>query len=434
MTATAAMAKAAPYYDGQGDQLGPIATFGAQFFIVMAPLFSFGVLGSDVLPGLTGVGLLGGAVGLLLLAPRTVLHRLPVSLVAVAFVGWILVSATWSGNPEATSFAIKRVVPIAAGYMIVVGVISFRHLVQALLWSVRITVVVTLGAVVALAEARVHIDPTGGSPDLAGWHGLFPHKNIMTPLLVFGLLTILTFDRTSLVKWASLALIGVLLVGSDSVTGMSSALLAVSIWVWLQLYQNLDLRGSSVFVVSTLSVGLFTLLGILASLSTITSASGKDLTFTGRTFIWAASLNAWNERPLVGWGLDGILAPEPVTARTVQAWREIGFIAPHSHNGFLDLGVQLGLVGVLLFFALFIPTIISGFSLVRERPKIGAWVVSVGVVQVYMALSEPVLIGFGWLGVVMVLRLVTLRRHGMELSTGVQLADRVRHGARWWPA
>jgi O-antigen ligase len=414
-----------PILDGQGDELGPVATFGAQFFVVGAFIFLFQVTGFEILPPATGAALFAGTLGVLLLTPRLVLQRIPVSMLALLMVGWLAASVTWTDSAEGTGLALRQLLPILLGMMIVAGTISLNHLVSALLWGFRIAVLITLGAVAALPEARIHIDPLGELPDLDGWHGLFPHKNIMTPFLVIGLLTILTFDRTKLLKWTSLVAIGVLLAGSDSVTGLSSALMAVSVWVWLQLYRNLDVRNSSIFVVSSLSVGVFGLLGLAASLSTVTSASGKDVTLTGRTFIWQGTLEAIVERPLLGWGFGGIFVADPPTPRTAELWRSIGFTAHHAHNGLLDVVVQLGVVGFALFALLFLTTMVDGIAMIRDRPKVGAWIVSVLVVQLYISFSENAFIGYGWLAVVVMLRILSLRTVGMELSTGRQLVDRL---------
>jgi O-antigen ligase len=416
--------------DGQGDELGPIATFGAQVFVFVALIFVFNVTGFEVFPGVAPVGLFAGTLGVVLLAPRRVLLRLPVSILVLLLIGWMLASTIWTDSPEGTAFAVQRLVPIAAGMAIVCGMISLKDLVPALLWAIRFSVVLTLVVVAAFPETRIHIDPTGLSPDLDGWHGWFPHKNIMTPFLVFGLVTVLTFDRSRLIKLVTVGLIGVLIVGSDSVTGMSSAMLVVSVWVWIQLYQNLDIRNSSVFVISSISVGIFGVLGIVASLATLTSASGKDLTFTGRTFIWQATFDALTERPLLGYGLGGILFDDPISPKTAEVWRAIGFRVPHAHNGVLDLAIQLGIIGVVIFALLFIGTMVDGIRRVREQPTVAAWIVATLVVQLYMSLSENVFMGSGWLPVLIMFRILLLRQAGMELATGRDLADHFR----WSPS
>ena len=425
MTATA-LGPRRDVYDGQGDELGPLATFGAQGFVFVSLIFVFNVTGFAIFPGITPFGLLAGTLGIAMLAPRRVLMRLPLSLLLLTFIGWMLASTIWTDSPEGTAFAVQRVMPIVAGMAIVTGLISLRDLVPALLWSIRFSVLLTLAVVVAFPETRIHIDPAGLSPDLDGWHGWFPHKNIMTPYLVFGLVTVLTFDRTRVIKLVTLALIGVLLVGSDSVTGMSSAMLVVSVWIWIQLYQHLDIRNSSVFVISSVSVAIFGILGIVASLATLTSASGKDLTFTGRTFIWSATFDALTERPILGYGFGGILFDQPISPKTAEVWRAIGFQVPHAHNGVLDVAIQLGVIGLILFVLLYVSTMTDAISSVRNQPTVAAWIVSTMVVQLYMSFSENVFIGSGWLPVLVMFRVLLHRRAGMELSTGIDLADRVR--------
>jgi len=412
--------------------LGPIARFGAGFFVFAGLLIAFRVDSFKAVPGLAPLAMLAGVFPVLLLAPTRVTSKLPISLSVLLFVGWELASVMWTDSPEGTAYIMQLDVPIVVGIMLMVGVIAFRDLITALLWSIRTALVITVIAVIVDPLARTHFDPTGKTLNLEGWHGWFPHKNTMGPYLVFALLTILTFDRSKLAKLASLAAIGVLLAFSDSVTGLSAAILGLAVWIWVQLYRNLDLRNSSIFLLSSLMVLAFALVGAATSLTAITDASGKDLTFTGRTFIWRASFNAWMERPITGYGLGGILGSEPITPTTSGVWRAIGFRVPHSHNGVLDVGIQLGLVGVALFLLLWGTTLLGALRLLRDRPKMTTWIVSVMLVQLYMSLSEPTFLNNGWLPVLVMFRILLLRKEGIDLDDdddddGGALAERLRH-------
>jgi O-antigen ligase len=413
-------------FDGQGDELGAIATFGARVFIFFAFIYGFLVTGYELLPGPTPLVLLVGAFGVLVLAPQLVVRRIPVSLLVLSMIGLMVASVLWTDNPPATAFALQQQVPLLVGMCLIAGMISLGDLVSPLLWAIRFAVLFSGVTVALFPEARIHINPEDPTDTLAGWHGFFPHKNTMTPFLVFGALTVLTFDRRWSTKLVTLAGIGVLMVGSDSMTGISSLFLAVSAWVWLQLYRNLDLRNSSVFLVSSLSLALFAVLGAVASLATITSASGKDLTFTGRTFIWSAVWEAITERPVLGWGLGGILSADPVTPRTAAAWRAIGFEVPHAHSGTLDLALQLGLVGLTLFALIYGSTLIDAVSMLRTRPSVAAWILSTMLVQFYMSLSEPVFLGNGWFLVLVLFRVLLFRRHGMKLVHEPDLVHQIQ--------
>lgn len=74
---------------------------------------------------------------------------------------------------------------------------------------------------------------------------------------------------------------------------------------------------------------------------------GKDATLTGRIDIWVELAGAIEKKPVLGygylafWGLDS----EP------RYWleRAVDWNAPSGHNGWLDLAISLGVVGVVIF-------------------------------------------------------------------------------------
>lgn len=409
-----------------GERLGPIARFGAQFFVFASLFVAFRADGFKYVPGKTPLALLVGTLPILLLTPTAITKRFPVSLAVLAMIGWEVASVLWTDSPQGTNYALRIDVPVAVGMVLICGILPLRDLAPTLVWLIRFIVVFTVFALLTDPTTRTHIDNTGAANDLAGWHGYFPHKNTMGPFLAFAVPTVLTFDRSKVIRWVTVAAIGVLLVGSDSVTGMTGALLAVSVWVWLQLWRNLDMRNSSIFLVSSISVAGFGLLGILATLSSVLGGAGKDVTVSGRTFIWRATLAAWRERPFTGYGLSGVLGREPITPKTAEIWRAIGFQAPHAHNGLIDIGLQLGVVGVVLYAILFFSTLLSGLSMLRDRPKLGAWIVGVMLVQIYMSLSEPVFLVGGWLPTLLMFRMLSLRRDDLDFNAGSELGERLR--------
>jgi exopolysaccharide production protein ExoQ len=69
---------------------------------------------------------------------------------------------------------------------------------------------------------------------------------------------------------------------------------------------------------------------------------GRDATLTGRTNIWKAVLST-NTNPLVGVGYDSFwLGP-----RLTHMWQVVGLVN-EAHNGYLEVYINLGLVGVFL--------------------------------------------------------------------------------------
>ncbi|MEM9654705.1 MAG: O-antigen ligase family protein [Actinomycetota bacterium] len=397
------------------EELGPIARWGGQFTLAMAIVFLFQAAGPYIPNPMAYLIMIGG-LSVLLLAPGRVTLRMPVSISVLLMVGWIAASLTWSDSPASTQLVLLRAVPTLIGVILIVGLMDARHIGASLLWAVRGVVLLSLIVTVTMPSTRIHLDSQTGEPSLDGWHALFPHKNIMAPFLVFAIPTILTFDRTVLIKIGTLTGIGVLLIGSDSVTGWASAVLVFGIWVWLQFFKNLDVRNSSVFTVASVVFGIFTVGAAAASLADIVDASGKDVTFSGRTFIWQATINAILDQPFVGFGFGGVFGFDPITPRTAAIWRDVGFTVPHAHNGILDVILQLGLVGAGIYLLLWFSVLIGSVRMLNRQPQIAEWILSVVLGQFFISLSENVFLGAGWLAIIIMFRLLLLRKRGLSLD------------------
>jgi exopolysaccharide production protein ExoQ len=79
-------------------------------------------------------------------------------------------------------------------------------------------------------------------------------------------------------------------------------------------------------------------------------ASTADVgTLTGRTALWTELLTYVGARPLLGYGLGGFWSP----AHTAYIALALGWVVSHSHNGYLEVMLDLGLVGLTLFVIVF---------------------------------------------------------------------------------
>ena len=145
---------------------------------------------------------------------------------------------------------------------------------------------------------------------------------------------------------AGLALSLVLVVLSKSATALLGAGLGIGVLAaaWWMLKGR---RWSLALVWGGASVcGLLVLIYLTAP-AFLLGLLGKDETLTGRTDIWVELLRAIEQKPALGygylafWGLDS----EP------RYWlqRAVDWNAPSGHNGWLDLAISLGFIGVALF-------------------------------------------------------------------------------------
>ncbi len=397
-------------FDPQGHQMGPLGTVAAQLSLVAGLLWAMGALGGLLLPPAIGILTIAPALGALLLAPRTVLMEFPVSFSILGIFGITVASIAWSIDPVASAATLKGLIPAMLAVILAGGMLGLRDAADALIWAVRLALVITFVGLAAFPETRAHIGVGGEGLDYAGWHGFFNHKNNMASFLVLAIPTVLTFSRSALAKWATLGSIGVLLVGSTSATGVSAAFFVTIAWVWLRIYQSQkDARNSTLLALVSLLGSIGVVAAALSSIATITSAYGKDTSFSGRTVIWEASLDALSRKPWLGHGFGALFWRENLSSETDLIWRQVGFEASHAHNGALDLALQIGLIGLAIFVVLFISTMRMGWQALSTKPDLGVWVVSALSANLLMSFSEDVFFG-GWLAVFCLMKMLLMRR------------------------
>ncbi len=146
--------------------------------------------------------------------------------------------------------------------------------------------------------------------------------------------------------WADAAVVLMalyLLKGSDSAT--SIAILAVGSATFLglrsfrKLKLNVPIAGLLALVIFLIAFGASTPFLGGSSVAAFTGALGRDSTLTGRTEVWADVLPAREQQPLLGYGLGSFWT---------DARRKL-YDIPTSHNGYLDILLELGEVGFALY-------------------------------------------------------------------------------------
>lgn len=133
-------------------------------------------------------------------------------------------------------------------------------------------------------------------------------------------------------------------------------------------------------------VGAFLVVGIIAvpaiflapeisnAINTFMSeVLGKDPTLTGRTYLWEQAQQLIERRPLQGYGYQAIWMGESADTLGLLRWAGISDGRSfHFHNTYLQVGVDVGLIGVAVLAATFAWTIFAGVRQAILAPNIAA--------------------------------------------------------------
>jgi exopolysaccharide production protein ExoQ len=260
---------------------------------------------------------------------------------AIACLG--IVSSIWSQFPL---YTLRRSLPFALaglfGLCVAVRYPVRRQL--SILWLAMVAL--ALGTiVVALFFPRVGLDASAGH--LHDWQGVFTSKNGCGRIMVLATAVALCQRRGWAFTIMSLALFIPIVGMSGSRGAWVIEALVLAWYVAMRMCEGMDSR-SRVLLLAFGSVAIVAVtVAVASNYAAVAAFAGRDATLTGRTEIWRHVWPFITERPLLGWGYAGFWRGTRGEAfRVVAAMR---FIIFHAHNGFLEIWLEMGAAGLLLF-------------------------------------------------------------------------------------
>jgi O-antigen ligase len=381
-----------------------------QVYVAIALVATFGGLQGQIQVDDTyfiAIGLIGLAVPFL--APRDSVRHTFVSIPLLLLYTYLLCSIAWVSGIMPYRAAFQQQIPIIIATTFVASIVPFSKLVQGLKVGFLFGILFSFFAVITDPTARVH--NLGDGTMFSGWRGSFEHKNGLVPFLVFAVITFAIFERRRWLRYGVIASAIVLTIGTQSATGLSCVIVVACAAWWLNTYLKQDLRLSGSYVALSFFGAIAVGIAITVLLPWIVNLYGKDLTFTNRTDIWSASVTAIAERPIHGYGWNGVWIERDVEP-TVTLNRDIGFEAGHAHNAVIEMLLQGGIIGLALYLVFFGSVVVAGWRALRTHPDLGRWVLLFLVAQVVVGFSEVTLY-YGWIFTLVLMRCVLAR----QLST-----------------
>lgn len=265
--------------------------------------------------------------------------------------GWWLMSALWSPEPVIAFRTGLQVILTILICMFIASRLTTRQLLMVLL--------VAMTTILARSFPQALFDLSVGSPSKA----IYTHKNPfgtdMSVLWVTALALLLVRDIPVLIRWLALAVLPLALLmvfASQSATailisfGMAGILIGARLYLGnnnVLTFPRIAAISVTVFVV-TVGLTLAINLSPVDPVTLVLNALGKDASLTGRTDLWSIAMVEIEERPLMGTGAYGYWRYDDnafVRQIFIDFYRERGNVF-HFHNAWLELSVNLGLVGL----------------------------------------------------------------------------------------
>jgi exopolysaccharide production protein ExoQ len=210
------------------------------------------------------------------------------------------------------------------------------------------SVVATLCVGISVLAPQYGVDHVGHE---GAWQGLFTQKNVCAQVIVFlatpVLYVHLSGRKGMLLRLLYGTLLSFVLVMTESRTGFLAATSFCAFAVMMRGLRRFRARERTVVIMATALFAATTIALIAVNLSSILPVIGRDFTLTGRSTIWNAVALSIGKHPCLGYGYSAfwpVLNGELFNVVLAAGWFVTG-----AHNGFLNLWLELGVVGVALF-------------------------------------------------------------------------------------
>jgi exopolysaccharide production protein ExoQ len=307
---------------------------------------------------------------LLLLRWKKVLPVILKNPLILLLIGFAIFSISWSYSPELTRTRVIALTGTMMFSLYFASRYSLKEQLQLLGWLFGITVIASIVFAIVLPKYGIM-----GGVHSGAWRGIYNHKNVlgknMVPSVIVFLLLSLNARKHQWIYWTLLSTSIGLIVLSRSSSPLVNLLVLMNIFLVLYIFRwNYIVMVPA--LIGILSVGTILYVLITANAEQIASILGKDLTLTGRTNFWPLVLDKIWEQPWIGYGFGAFW--QGVDGPSAYIWNALSFKTPNSHNGYLDLCLDLGFIGLAIYMAQFINSMIKGIAyIISDRTSNAFW-------------------------------------------------------------
>jgi exopolysaccharide production protein ExoQ len=203
------------------------------------------------------------------------------------------------------------------------------------------------------------------------WNGVFGDRTSAGKSLVFLMTPAIIYRR----HWFNyrrllyLALMLLMIFKTDAKTAWILSLFYIALMGVIGISRKFGRRSSLIIMGAFLAVAVLLVCVALLYLPRVLEGLGKDATLTGRTGIWFLLIKSIAKRPLLGYGYDAFW--QGLKGESANVIVAVHWVFGYAHNGMLEVCLQLGLVGLAVFFITLFQAIKNAWFCLRNSCSSG---------------------------------------------------------------
>ena len=272
-----------------------------------------------------------------------------------AVLGWAILSVIWSDMPSTSAFNSLR---MAINLVLVIYLFERYSANDIQKLVMLVGCVAAVGSVfLVFALPQYGLQSRGGQA-LGAWEGIFGQKNLcgleMLILLLPAFFVKLTGVYAKFLRGSYILTVLVIITMTRSAGAWVVGGLCVVFVALLKFTTRMRRKDAAAAVIAIVGAGVVLGVFALANYDALMYALGKDPTMTGRTVLWAGLVQIAMRHSICGYGYtafwQGVIRGPSRSLALQMGWPGLA----GSENGVLEMWLELGFVGVLLYAAVFL--------------------------------------------------------------------------------
>ena len=317
--------------------------------------------GGDKISQALNLVMIATSLGLFVLGRKGLQRLLPGFGLALVVLALIAGSMLWSIDPGETLKRAMLYSVIVLGAAGLAGAFEGEEILRLLL--------IACGLSAAASLAAYFVTPNMGRMAVSEeLRGVFPHKNVIGPVMAIGALAAFHKLSRKRSRRASYALLLALFIICAVMSRSATSLLTIFAYgaaTGLSILLRYPRFRSLGIILTALAIPLVLVAAVTKD--SLLSMLGKDPTLTGRTVLWGFVQDNIALKPLLGWGYSAFWQPDNPAANAISL--TLGWYVPQAHNGVLEILIELGFVGVALFISLWLRNLLLSVQCLQTPAK-----------------------------------------------------------------